>query len=310
MIRHLQRIAAVLALLAPVAAHSQQAILQAGPWAAGHAPMYVAPGLSQPVIQDSGSAGGGTLGAGLSEMLLTSRGTGNAPYANAGTGPYGTNFCNYDAPITNTNGGHYLCSGANSQGGGLIAYGAFGASAQLPLNIIVNGVSYPFPGSGLGNVTGPNPAVIGHIPLLGNIQGTLLTDSGFSLSNYLSTSVAASTYYPLTGGAVTGPVSSTPVSLTPGTSITPTFGSSNFFTVTLAANATINNPTGQAAGQSGCISLVQDSIGSRTVTWGSNWKWPGGTAPTLTTTGNAVDDVCFWVTSVGTIHGNIASNFQ
>lgn len=37
--------------------------------------------------------------------------------------------------------------------------------------------------------------------------------------------------------------------------------------------------------------LVQDGTGSRTATWPASVKWAGGTAPTLTTTGNAVDIV-------------------
>ena len=30
--------------------------------------------------------------------------------------------------------------------------------------------------------------------------------------------------------------------------------------------------------------VKQDGTGSRTAAWGTNWKWPAGTAPTLTTT--------------------------
>ena len=35
--------------------------------------------------------------------------------------------------------------------------------------------------------------------------------------------------------------------------------------------------------------LVQDATGSRTVTWPATVKWPGGTAPTLSTGAAAVD---------------------
>ena len=41
------------------------------------------------------------------------------------------------------------------------------------------------------------------------------------------------------------------------------------------------------------LKLVQDSTGSRTVTWPSNVKWPSGTAPTLSTSASAVDIVSF-----------------
>lgn len=42
------------------------------------------------------------------------------------------------------------------------------------------------------------------------------------------------------------------------------------------------------------IRLVQDGAGSRTVTWPASVKWPGGTAPTLTTTGGAIDIISFY----------------
>lgn len=43
------------------------------------------------------------------------------------------------------------------------------------------------------------------------------------------------------------------------------------------------------AGTSVALAVTQDATGSRTVTWPSSVKWPGGTAPTLTTTASAID---------------------
>lgn len=42
------------------------------------------------------------------------------------------------------------------------------------------------------------------------------------------------------------------------------------------------------------LKLVQDATGSRTVTWPAAVHWPGGTAPTLTTTANKVDIITFY----------------
>lgn len=42
------------------------------------------------------------------------------------------------------------------------------------------------------------------------------------------------------------------------------------------------------------LKLVQDATGSRTVTWPADVKWPGGTAPTLTTAANSIDIVSFY----------------
>ena len=128
-------------LLIPLAAIAQQAPLQGGPWVAGHAPMYSNPSAGQTIIQDSGPARGGSTGAGLSEFLLAARGTGAPPYVGQGTGPYGTNWCDYDGPIDAAAGYHFLCMSANANGGGLIVYGAGGIASPLPFSIIVNGVS-------------------------------------------------------------------------------------------------------------------------------------------------------------------------
>lgn len=50
-------------------------------------------------------------------------------------------------------------------------------------------------------------------------------------------------------------------------------------------------PTGMVAGPLSLYRLIlrQDGTGSRTVTWNSNVKFPGGIPPTLTTTANATD---------------------
>jgi hypothetical protein len=138
----MNRILIFLAVMAiPLAAFAQQAPLQGGPWAAGHAPMYSNPSAGQTIIQDSGPARGGSTGLGLSELLLAARGTGAPPYASQGTGPYGTNQCDYDGPIDAAAGYHFLCFSANANGGGVIAYGAGGVASPLPFSLIVNGVS-------------------------------------------------------------------------------------------------------------------------------------------------------------------------
>lgn len=90
--------------------------------------------------------------------------------------------------------------------------------------------------------------------------------------------------------------------LTSGATVTPDFSSSNNFTLTLGENLTIDNPTNLGVGQSGSIFLVQDATGSRTAAWGSYWDFAGGTAPTLTTTADAVDRVDYIVRSATSIH--------
>lgn len=68
--------------------------------------------------------------------------------------------------------------------------------------------------------------------------------------------------------------------------------------VVLGGNRTIPNPLNMVAGKNYQLTVVQDATGSRTLSWGSAFKWPGGTAPTLTTAANAVDE--FWFSCDGT----------
>ena len=90
--------------------------------------------------------------------------------------------------------------------------------------------------------------------------------------------------------------------LTSATTITIDMSTTNNHSVTLAHNATFANPSNQVAGQSGSIFITQDGTGSRTAAWAANWKWKGGTAPTLTTTAAAVDRVDYIIAASGSIH--------
>ena len=85
--------------------------------------------------------------------------------------------------------------------------------------------------------------------------------------------------------------------LTDGATITPDFAAANNFSVTLGGNRTLANPSNQTAGQSGIITITQDGTGSRTLAYGSNWKFASGTAPILTTTASAVDVLAYYVES-------------
>lgn len=81
----------------------------------------------------------------------------------------------------------------------------------------------------------------------------------------------------------------TPVTLTDAATIATDANLSNTFTVTLGGNRTLGNPTNLTNGAIYNWRVKQDGTGSRTLAYGSKFKWPGGTAPTLTTTASATD---------------------
>jgi hypothetical protein len=98
--------------------------------------------------------------------------------------------------------------------------------------------------------------------------------------------------------------------LTDGATITPDMADSNNFTVTLGGNRTLANPSNLTAGQSGSIFVVQDGTGSRTLAYGSQYDFIGGTAPTLSTAANSVDRIDYVVRTTGSIHCVFTANYS
>jgi hypothetical protein len=77
---------------------------------------------------------------------------------------------------------------------------------------------------------------------------------------------------------------------------------SNIFAVALNAaitTLTISNPPASGSGGSFTLILTADGT-ARAITWGAAVKWPGGTAPTLTSTLNKIDVFTFVTTNAGT----------
>lgn len=106
--------------------------------------------------------------------------------------------------------------------------------------------------------------------------GSVVASLNLAHSN---TYTAAQVVTPTSGGTQTS-----------GGTLTPNFALSNSLTFTFGAgNLTLANPTGVIAGQNYQIAITQDSVGGRTITYGTNWKFGGGTAPTLSTGANDVD---------------------
>jgi hypothetical protein len=90
--------------------------------------------------------------------------------------------------------------------------------------------------------------------------------------------------------------------LTDGASIAWDVDSGVFATVTLGGNRTLANPTNLGSSGTLILKVVQDGTGSRTLAFGANYLWPGGSAPTLSTDADAVD-VLFFVTDGTYLYG-------
>lgn len=170
-----------------------------------------------------------------------------------------------------------------------------------------------------GTVTIPAGASISGYLDTSTATSTYQTQAG--MSSYLTTSAAGSTYAPLASPTFTGTVTipagasisgyaalasaqsftaaqrGAYVTLTDAATIDIDLSLGNQFQVTLGGNRTLGAPTNVVAGQSGVIRVVQDGTGSRTLAYNSIFKFPGGTAPTLTTAASSVDLLAYHVES-------------
>lgn len=100
------------------------------------------------------------------------------------------------------------------------------------------------------------------------------------------------------------------VALTPGATVTPDNSLGINFTLTLGQNTAIANMTNVVLGRRGFISIQQDTS-TRTVTWGTDYEWPGGTAPTISAGSGATDVVEYWHRSAGrTIMRVVGQNYS
>jgi hypothetical protein len=189
-------------------------------------------------------------------------------------------------------------------------------AAITSINTVVEAVSV---------VTSVNAAAITSVnTVITNLSATLAT----SIANHL----------PLAGGTLTGTVSGTDfyvsavaigvdallgkelrigtaavadiVSLTDAVSIAVDFNTGQNFAITLAGNRTLENPTNCVAGQVGSIFIVQDGTGSRTLAFGSNWDFPDGTAPVISTSINAVDRLDYIVHTSTDVHGLVTKAYS
>lgn len=75
--------------------------------------------------------------------------------------------------------------------------------------------------------------------------------------------------------------------------------------VTLAGNRAMGSPTNEKVGQCGCIRIVQDATGTRTLSYGTDWEFAGGIAPVLSTPANSQDLLFYQVLATNRIFGNL-----
>lgn len=83
------------------------------------------------------------------------------------------------------------------------------------------------------------------------------------------------------------------------------------FFINPGVGSTMNNPTAGTVGQRGIIYIQQNAGGNATITtWGSKWKFPGGTKPVLSTGSLVVDALSYIIVDGASIYGILNNDFK
>ena len=100
------------------------------------------------------------------------------------------------------------------------------------------------------------------------------------------------------------------VTVTDAACISVNFALGNNFLVTLGGNRTLKAPANCTAGQTGNFYVIQDSTGSRTLSYNSAWQFVSAAAPTLSTGASDVDILVYSARSATTVDAVLLKNFD
>ena len=196
------------------------------------------------------------------------------------------------------NGGTGLSSGTS---GGVLAFTATGtiaSSAALAASALVIG-------GGAGVAPSTTTTATGALTFLGTPTSAnfaaLLTDETGTGLNVFGTAPT------LSNPTITAYLETAPAIANSGTAVTLALASGTVLSYTLTGNCTFTMPA-TTSGTSFMVKLIQDGTGGRTAVF-TGVKWPGGTAPTITTTATTGTDLLSFV-CINTIwYGTAAQAF-
>jgi hypothetical protein len=244
------------------------------------------------------------------KIALTTHISGTLPVANGGTNI--TAYTIGDIVYASTAG--VLSSLADVATGSAIisggvgvapSYGKIGLTTHVSgtLPVANGGTGITALGTSVATALGVNVGTAGAFVVNG---GALGTPSSGVISACTSTSMALTTPT-LTNPTITAYLETAPAIVNSSTTQTISLASGTVLSYTLTGNCTFTMPTA-TSGTSFIVRLIQDATGSRTATF-TSVKWPGGTAPTITTTASTGVDIISFVCIASVWYGTAAQAF-
>lgn len=170
-------------------------------------------------------------------------------------------------------------------------------SANVLAFVSFNHANASFDKANAANVLAYNTGIYANNSFYTIANGT----AAFDTAN--AANVLAYDALPKTGGTVTGNITFSgdtitftsniaSQTLTDSATINWNLSNGTVATITLGGNRTLANPTNKRVG-SYILHIYQDGTGSRTLSFGADYKWPAGVAPPLSTSGYAHDVFSF-----------------
>jgi len=124
----------------------------------------------------------------------------------------------------------------------------------------------------------------------GNVLTQTLTSGGTETLQTAGVVESTTGGFKLPTGAIQAvPGGANPITLVDGSTVNLDARTSDTYVLTIAGSRTLAITNNGGAGSAFMIELIQGAGGSHTMTWDSSMHWPGGTAPTLTTTAGQAD---------------------
>lgn len=178
-----------------------------------------------------------------------------------------------------------------------VANGGTGTTSLTANNVIL--------GNGTSAVQVVAPGTTGNV-LTSN--GTTWTSVAGATGDVTLTGTQTLTNKTIEAGVFTNGYTEEVVTANTSTAYTIDLANGSVQILTLTGNCTFTFPTA-TAGKSFTLLLRQDGTGGRTVTWPAAVKWPGGTAPTITSTASRQDKYIFTADGSSWFGSNAGQNY-